>query len=77
MLAVYRQVEMLRNEQSAPAERYLAPPMNQHEQAFVESFLVSNKRQRYLFLLSKPKRRMQFLSQLDHAVSHDLDRRYA
>ena len=51
--------------------------MNQHEQAFVESFLVSNKRQRYLFLLSKPKRRMQFLSQLDHAVSHDLDRRYA
>jgi hypothetical protein len=49
--------------------------MNQHEEAFALSFIVSQKRDRYLSLLESPKGRLKLAHGLNHCG--DLDMRYA
>jgi hypothetical protein len=49
--------------------------MNVHEQAFVERFVASNRRERFLFLLGDPARRQDFLN-LFGRLARDLDHRY-
>jgi hypothetical protein len=45
--------------------------MNDHEIAFAHSFIVPEKRRRYIELLSNPKRRFKLLARLNH--SSDID----
>lgn len=40
--------------------------MNEHEHAFVTAFIVAERRERYLTLLSNPKRRAKILNRLNH-----------
>ena len=47
--------------------------MNEHEAAFVQSFIVPRKRARYLELLSSPKRRRKILERLNHSLDLDWD----
>ena len=49
--------------------------MNQHEEAFARSFIVPQKRDRYLSLLGSPKGRLKLAHGLNHCA--DLDMRYA
>jgi hypothetical protein len=49
--------------------------MNQHEEAFARSFIVSQKRDRYLSLLGSPKGRSKLALGLNHCG--DLDMRKA
>jgi hypothetical protein len=46
-----------------------------HEEGFVQSFIVKNKRERVAMLLVSPKRREEFRKSLAHF--RDLDPRYA
>jgi hypothetical protein len=41
------------------------------EEAFVRAFIVPEKQERYLTLLSLPKRRADILSRLDHQLDYD------
>ena len=45
--------------------------MNDHESAFVSTFIVPERRERYLTLLGNPKRRGKIFNRLNH--SHDID----
>src|SRR5271155_5772570 len=45
--------------------------MNEHELKFVMSFILKEKRGRYLELLSKPKRRSKILGRLNHTLDID------
>jgi hypothetical protein len=45
--------------------------MNEHEFEFVMSFILREKRARYLQLLSKPKRRSKLLERLNHRLDID------
>jgi hypothetical protein len=45
------------------------------EEATIRAFIVPNKRDRYVSLLSSEKRRPKFLDCLNHC--HDIDQRYA
>jgi hypothetical protein len=49
--------------------------LNEHEAAFVQSFVVKGKRSRYLQKLAHPKRRREILDLLNH--SPDFDPAYA
>jgi hypothetical protein len=48
--------------------------VNEHEAAFVNAFIVRERRQRYLDLLAGPRRR-KILSRLNHVL--DLDERFS
>jgi hypothetical protein len=50
--------------------------MNEHEQAFVAAFVLSERRERYFSLLSSVKRRAKFRLRIAHHLVHDLDSRY-
>ena len=47
------------------------PLTNEHEIGFVSSFIIPERRERYLSLLCNPKRRGKVLNRLNH--SHDVD----
>jgi hypothetical protein len=47
------------------------PLTNEHEIGFVSSFIIPERRERYLSLLGNPKRRGKLLNRLNH--SHDVD----
>ena len=47
------------------------PLSNKHEIGFVSSFIIPERRERYLSLLGNPKRRGKVLNRLNH--SHDVD----
>ena len=49
--------------------------VNEHEEAFVRSFIVKDRRERYLSLLANPKRRPKLLDRLNHQL--DLDYAFA
>ena len=49
--------------------------MNEHEEGFVRSFVVANKKERVAMLLANPKRRREYLKTLAHY--RDLDVRHA
>ena len=42
-----------------------------HEEAFVQAFIVSDKQSRYLSLLASRKRRDMFLDRLNHHLDYD------
>jgi len=42
-----------------------------HEQTFVQAFVVKSKRARFLEKLASPKHRREFLSCLDHNLAYD------
>lgn len=50
--------------------------MNEHESAFVNAFVLSNRRARYLSLLDSGKGQSKFRDRLSGALLRDLDRRY-
>jgi hypothetical protein len=50
--------------------------MNEHEQAFIASFVSSARRERYFHLLSSAKQRTKFRFRMAHALARDLDARY-
>ena len=45
---------------------------NEHEIGFVSSFIIPERRERYLSLLGNPKRRGKLLNRLNHAQDIDL-----
>ena len=45
---------------------------NEHEIGFVSSFIIPERRERYLSLLGNPKRRGKLLNRLNHAQDVDL-----
>lgn len=47
-----------------------------HEEAFVASFIVHERRERYLSQLRSIKKRAAFLDRLNHRFVHDLDSRF-
>jgi hypothetical protein len=47
-----------------------------HETAFVNAFILRERRERYRTQLSSRKKRGLFLDRLNHRFSHDLDDRY-
>lgn len=47
-----------------------------HETAFIRSFILSQRRERYLAKLASPKHRSTFLERLNHRLHKDLDERY-
>lgn len=47
-----------------------------HEEAFVASFIVHERRERYLSKLRSKKNRPEFLNRLNHHFLHDLDDRF-
>ena len=49
--------------------------MHKHEEAIVRTFIISEKRNRYLTLLGKKKTRSRVLDGLNHC--YDLDSRYS
>lgn len=49
--------------------------MNEHEEKFIEAFIVKEKRARYRLFMDNPKRRSKFLDCLNH--NHDLEMRFA
>ncbi len=50
----------------------MTPPLvNEHEIGFVSSFIIPERRERYLSLLGNPKRRGKVLDRLNH--SQDID----
>ena len=46
--------------------------MNEHESAFVSTFIVAERRERYVALLGNPKRRGKVLDRLNHSQDIDL-----
>ena len=51
----------------------MTPPLvNEHEIGFVSSFIIPERRERYLSLLCNPKRRGKLLDRLNHAQDIDL-----
>jgi hypothetical protein len=52
------------------------PPVNLHEQAFVEAFIDPRRRERFLEALAHPKRRKLFRDQLCHPHSNFLRPEY-
>lgn len=42
-----------------------------HEEAFINAFIVKDKRDRYFQLISSPKRRHAFLDRLNHQLDFD------
>ena len=48
-----------------------------HEAEIVKAFIVKDRRERYLSLLSSPKGRKKFIERLPHGISDELDPRYA
>src|SRR5437016_7970597 len=42
-----------------------------HEEAFVQAFIVPDKQSRYLSLLASRKRRVEFLDRLNHHLDYD------
>ena len=49
-----------------------SPLTNEHEIAFVSSFIIPERRERYLSLLGNPKRRGKVLNRLNHSQDVDL-----
>jgi hypothetical protein len=49
-----------------------SPLINEHEIGFVTSFIIPERRERYLSLLGNPKRRGKLLHRLNHAQDIDL-----
>ena len=47
-----------------------------HETAFVQSFIVPQRRKRYLSKLSSSKHRRSFLDRLNHQLHKDMDGRF-
>jgi hypothetical protein len=50
------------------------PLSNEHEIGFVSSFVIRERRKRYLSLLGNPKRRGKALNRLNHSQDVDLSR---
>jgi hypothetical protein len=50
--------------------------VNEHEQAFVQEFVLSQRRNRYIHLLSSAKKRRTFRNRMAHALVGDLDSRF-
>jgi hypothetical protein len=48
----------------------------EHETAFVRTFIIRERRQRYLSQLSLPKKRAKLLDRLNHRFRKDLDSRW-
>lgn len=48
----------------------------EHEKQFVDSFILRERRERYLGKLSSRKNRRQFLDRLNHGLRGDLDGRF-
>jgi hypothetical protein len=48
----------------------------EHETAFVRSFIVPERRERWLAKLDSPKKRVRFLDRLNHQFRNDLDDRF-
>jgi hypothetical protein len=49
----------------------MVEPRVSHEEDFVRAFIVPEKQERYLALLSSPKRRHGFLDRLNHNADYD------
>ena len=49
-----------------------SPLMSEHEIGFVSSFIIPERRERYLSLLGNPKRRGKVLNRLNHSQDVDL-----
>ena len=47
-----------------------------HESEFVRSFIVRERRERYLAKLANPKQRAAFLDRLNHQFHRDVDERF-
>jgi len=52
------------------------PTASDHETAFVNAFIVPERRERYLSFLANPKRRTKQLDRLNHVFHKDLDGRW-
>lgn len=52
-----------------------APLVVLHEESFVASFLLGERRERYLSLLQNAKKRAQVLDRFNHKLAEDLDPR--
>jgi hypothetical protein len=50
--------------------------MNEHERAFVVSFMLPKRKERYLGFLSSHKHRSKFIGRMAHKLLDDLDERY-
>ena len=50
------------------------PLTNEHEISFISSFIIPERRKRYLSLLGNPKRRGKVLNRLNHSQDVDLSR---
>lgn len=48
-----------------------------HEEEIVKAFIVKERRERYLSLLSSAKGRKKFIERLSHGISNELDPSYA
>ena len=48
----------------------------EHESAFVQAFVLRERRERYRALLSNPKKRSVFLDRLNHRFIRDIDDRF-
>lgn len=48
----------------------------EHESAFVQAFVLRERRERYQAMLSNPKKRSVFLDRLNHRFTRDIDDRF-
>ena len=51
-------------------------PAALHESAFVRSFIIRERRDRYIAKLANPKQRAAFLDRLNHQFHRDIDNRF-
>jgi len=54
----------------------MTEPLNEHELAFIQSFIRRERRERFRSQMASPGKRPRFLNRLNHRFADDLDPRF-